>query len=529
MAYNGIVLYDNVKYNYLVVKKRSATQNELSLFSDLNYVPEWSDVSNSILLTTFDGSLVSSYLSGLPTDFTAWAVYRQKKGENVEHFVGKVSRNRLFLIDYLCANQTEYTYFVIPETDGEMGVSMQSPSITTDWWNYSLTSLKQIGENTYVADKVWLFDYNLTSTDIVQNTDVSTFKTFTKHPKVSKGLNNYQTMGISCLIGNVDLVTEKYNDNIELLNAWQNFVSQETLCLWKDRKGSIKVGVVASSPTSKYMDETIDQLTTITFNFIETMDVNNISVYNSQDNIVSNAYIDVSTLIGQRITVSGIGTKTAKDTITRFTVLSNTEYSISVNDKVGYITPDYALITTGDENSVTNVTMEYKIDPNYKPQEYVDIDVNISWDDENNKYLFRPENVTISLFENGEFKESKIASRSNDWDCSFLNLEKYDKNNDEISYSIEQSEISKYTTDIQGYTVINTFEGLKIETPVDLESAKLFVQSDYSRFTSDLNYSVHLSYEGDEYYVFEVRNENSEILAYYDIYLNGNVDIDFLR
>ena len=30
MAYNGIVLFDDVKYNYLVVKKGSATQEELT-------------------------------------------------------------------------------------------------------------------------------------------------------------------------------------------------------------------------------------------------------------------------------------------------------------------------------------------------------------------------------------------------------------------------------------------------------------------------------------------------------------------
>ena len=161
MAYNGIVLFDDVKYNYLVVKKGSATQEELTNFKKPDYVPKWEEVSRAMILANFDNTLVSSYISGLPKQFDSWAVYRQKIGDKVQKFVGKVERNRLFIIDYLVGNQTEYIYYVIPETTGEMGVSMQSPIIKTDWWNYSLTGLKQIGDNVYVADKVWLFDFNV--------------------------------------------------------------------------------------------------------------------------------------------------------------------------------------------------------------------------------------------------------------------------------------------------------------------------------------------------------------------------------
>ena len=528
MAYNGIVLFDDVKYNYLVVKKGSATQEELTNFKKPDYVPKWEEVSRAMILANFDNTLVSSYISGLPKQFDSWAVYRQKIGDKVQKFVGKVERNRLFIIDYLVGNQTEYIYYVIPETTGEMGVSMQSPIIKTDWWNYSLTGLKQIGDNVYVADKVWLFDFNVVSTEIVQNTDVSVFKTFTRIPKISKGLNNYQTMGISCLLGGVNSATEKYEDDIALLQDWQNFVAEDILCLWKDRKGSIKVGVVTDSPNAKYTDETTEQITTITFNFVETKDIDDISVYNSQDNIISNAYIDVTTSVGQKITVSGIGTKTAKDVVTRFTVLSNTEYTVSVNEKEGYITPKSQLITTGDEGSVTNITFEYKIDPNYKPKETISIEITKTWDDNYDLYAYRPKSITIDLYANGVFKESKDTTSSQDWKCNFTNLDKYDNDNQLITYTVNEGDVEKYTKEITGYTIKNTFQGLTIDTPVTEESAKAFVESDMVRrgYTSN-DFSIGNVVDiGNGYYI-QVRDPNTSMtILSYTIYSTGKVEIE---
>lgn len=352
MAYNKITLFDNVTYNYLALKKGNANEVELSTFENKDYVPKWSDLDGGILLTDFNNSLVSSYISGLPTQFTSWSIYRQKVGESTQHFVGKVERNKLYIIDYMCSNQTDYIYYVLPETDSELGVSMQTPVVTTDWWNYSLTSLTNISDNIYVADKVWIFDYNLTSTEIVQNTDVTTFKTFTDMPKITKGNNNYQTMGISCLIGGINEKNYKYEDDIKLVQEWQKFVSENKLCLWKDRKGSIKVGVITENPTTKYSDETSEQLTTITFNFVETMNPSSISVYNSEEYEVQYAYIQVVAEYGQQIYVSNIGTQTYKGNPLLYKCAVETTYTVT-----NVTSGKSKQVITGEKDSIINVTL----------------------------------------------------------------------------------------------------------------------------------------------------------------------------
>lgn len=77
--------------------------------------------------------------------------------------------------------------------------------------------------------------------------------------------------------------------------------------------------------------------------------------------ILNKVYIDVTTEIGQIITV-GTQSITSSQDATRFIVDIETEYIISVNDKDGYIKPINKTITTGLASSITSVSMPYILD-----------------------------------------------------------------------------------------------------------------------------------------------------------------------
>lgn len=285
MGYNKITLFPDVKYDYLVLKKGTPNQSEIDIMNSPTVKPNFGTLPNSLIVSPFTDSLISSLVAGLVNPLIAWAVYRQKKGDKRLYLVAEVERSQLFIIDYLCSNQTEYNYIVVPVTSQELGISLESKPITTDWWNYSLTGLQEISNGIYSPTQIWTFDYNLTSTEIVQNTDVTQFKTFTKYAKVSKGESNYQTMGISCLLGGIKCEETEYMESMSLLEKWQEFVAKDILCLWKDRKGSLKIGKIIENPSSKYIDETTQQATTISFNFVETASTQDISVYGIEDKV----------------------------------------------------------------------------------------------------------------------------------------------------------------------------------------------------------------------------------------------------
>lgn len=71
------------------------------------------------------------------------------------------------------------------------------------------------------------------------------------------------------------------------------------------------------------------------------------------------AFIDVSTDIGQAITV-GSETKKATSQVTRFAVLPNTAYSVSVNEKAGFIAPSAVTVTSAAVGETVIVEMKYE-------------------------------------------------------------------------------------------------------------------------------------------------------------------------
>ncbi len=107
--------------------------------------------------------------------------------------------------------------------------------------------------------------------------------------------------------------------------------------------------------------------------------------------------------------------------------------------------------------------------------ETIDITGTKTWDDEGNKDGIRPEKITIYLLANGKQVDSKEITEKDGWKYSFTGLAKYDENKKEIVYTVDESEVEKYTKKIEGYNITNTH---KPETPtptpetVDIEGTK---------------------------------------------------------
>ena len=90
----------------------------------------------------------------------------------------------------------------------------------------------------------------------------------------------------------------------------------------------------------------------------------------------------------------------------------------------------------------------------------IDIMIDMKWDDEDDLDGIRPEEVTVTLYANGnEIGRSVTLSADEDWEGTFIELPLY--NNEELqSYSVVEEKIDGYTGTIagsamDGYTIIN--------------------------------------------------------------------------
>ena len=129
---------------------------------------------------------------------------------------------------------------------------------------------------------------------------------------------------------------------------------------------------------------------------------------------------------------------------------------------------------TVDESEVEKYTKQvngYDIVNTYTPPETIDVSGTKTWNDEGNKDKTRPKKITIYLLANGTQVDAKEISEKDGWKYSFTGLAKYDDNKQEIKYTIDESEVEKYTKQINGYDLINTYTTENPET-VDVNGVK---------------------------------------------------------
>ena len=108
----------------------------------------------------------------------------------------------------------------------------------------------------------------------------------------------------------------------------------------------------------------------------------------------------------------------------------------------------YTSAITGDADS------GYTITNNHTP-EATDISGSKTWEDNDDQDGARPESITINLLADGEIKESKTITASDNWSWNFTDLPKF-SNGSEISYSITEDAVTDYSTEYNGYDVTNT-------------------------------------------------------------------------
>ena len=118
-------------------------------------------------------------------------------------------------------------------------------------------------------------------------------------------------------------------------------------------------------------------------------------------------------------------------------------------------------------NVVMDVEFQLEVDDEEQLEEHIwrtekevpqktEIEVIKEWADDNNKYNNRPEFITVHLLADGkELEEAKLTAE-NEWKYTFTDLDKYNSDEKEIVYTIEEDTDSLFESKIDGFKVINT-------------------------------------------------------------------------
>ena len=77
-----------------------------------------------------------------------------------------------------------------------------------------------------------------------------------------------------------------------------------------------------------------------------------------------------------------------------------------------------------------------------RPTETIRIDVNKTWEDQENVYNKRPTSIRLEVKQGETVIKSEVVTQDDNWQTTFTDLPKYDDNGQEIVYTVDEEEVS---------------------------------------------------------------------------------------
>ena len=107
---------------------------------------------------------------------------------------------------------------------------------------------------------------------------------------------------------------------------------------------------------------------------------------------------------------------------------------------------EYSIVEVG---TVSGYTSSYEDNDkmtivNTHTPETTEINVEKKWDDKNNQDGIRPNQITITLYANGQSKATRVISAEDNWKTSFTNLPK-NASGEEIEFTVTENAVDGYT------------------------------------------------------------------------------------
>jgi hypothetical protein len=215
----------------------------------------------TVLLANFDtDTLDGGNIISLPDALVGWKIYRTDTSTNISTLINTIAPTEGDYIDYSVAAYKTYFYEIIPYTATTQGSPLTTASIYVDIFGWYLCDYDS-------PSIVYLFDLNLSSNQIENETNVTTYETYTQKPVYSIGQRNYIRGSISCIAGEI-LSDGTIYQPVDYLDDLRSFINNGKTKILKSRKGHVWKVITYGMPM-KFMDNIGEQVTEISFNFSE--------------------------------------------------------------------------------------------------------------------------------------------------------------------------------------------------------------------------------------------------------------------
>ncbi len=190
--------------------------------------------------------------------------------------------------DITVPTKGNFRYYIVPRIGASGSAYLKGigfADIELNMKGYSISELKLMPEQyqygtrpRYRIGDQWKIVGEVQDTTVSQNTDRYLHVGYNNYPTLTLTKTNYMSGTLSAMNGYVDCTTRHYEDNIDLIRAWRDFITRPTIYMLKSQKGDVWIVNVTDNPTTTYSEMEKDIPTTFSFNWAECCDVKDIKI-----------------------------------------------------------------------------------------------------------------------------------------------------------------------------------------------------------------------------------------------------------
>ncbi len=252
----SVNFYGNVILDNVHSINKELTKNELDAISN-DERQFWIDNATNFL-SNFEDKLSSGNIINENIPITQWRLKRKRQDESKFTTLKTFEKGIDKFIDWTAGNNREYEYAVHAISSNIEGIATFG-SAKLDFFGWVLTN----GIDNY------LFDIELKSGSITNNTDMKIYDNYTEYPTVNFGKRDYQQ-------GNIETLPLSFKENeyvaeLDVLEDLKNFINDKKIKLLKNTKGE-SWWVCTHSFSHTYMDTISEQPYTISFSWLQVDD-----------------------------------------------------------------------------------------------------------------------------------------------------------------------------------------------------------------------------------------------------------------
>lgn len=258
------VIYDKITvYGGGIIDKVTATNETLTetkirnMILAMNY--PWD--ASVIMKAEFNNNLSAGNIEGIINPIEKWILQRRRLEDSTFKSLSEFDVAVDNYIDYEIKNNKSYIYRLFAQSSDELSAPLDAEVLVTDFNYWVLIEP--------ISGKAMIFSLDTQSGTLSTSSNLNVYDgSYTEHPITSHSVSKYISGNISVTAGDIDGITGDLIYNQGYLDDMEDFISDSKVKILKDPRGR-GWKVKTSSFSSNYNDRSLEQISTVSFSFIE--------------------------------------------------------------------------------------------------------------------------------------------------------------------------------------------------------------------------------------------------------------------